>query len=138
MAITDITVTDLALNTESANLNDTGLGQLGKEILVGSDGFNVDCRLYLGRRLVFIFTDQGGTADDITMEAGDRPPSQRADLGTTVVTMAASGTVAICLENGQFLGQGLGFTVGDDEGNIAGKSAGNNTWLLVLALPRDL
>ena len=51
--------------------------------------------------------------------------------------MAASGTKAVAFENGQFLGQGLDWSVGDHENNIAGKSAGNATYLLVLAMPRD-
>ena len=137
MAVTPITVTDLTLNTESADLNDGAFGTLGTQIATGADGFNVDVSGYLDRRLVFIFTDQGAAGDDVTMEAGTRPPSQRADLGGTTITMAASDTKAVAFENGQFLGQGLDWSVGDHENNIAGKSAGNATYLLVLAMPRD-
>tara|TARA_R100000808_G_scaffold6430_3_gene19108 strand:- start:8133 stop:8549 length:417 start_codon:yes stop_codon:yes gene_type:complete len=138
MAITTVTVTDLALNTESGDLNVGALGTLGTEIATGADGFNVDLSGYLDRKIVFVFTDQGGTGDDVTMVAGNRPPSQRADLGTTVITMDASDTRAVSLENAQFLGQGLGWSIGNHENNMAGTSAGDNTFVLVLALPRDL
>ena len=138
MAVTLVTVTDLALNTESGDLNTAALGTLGEEIATGADGFYVDLSGYLDRKIVFVFTDQGGTGDDVTMVAGNRPPSQRADLGTTVISMAASDTVAVCLENAQFLGQGLGWSIGNHEQNMAGTSAGNATYVLVLATPRDL
>ena len=129
MAITTVTVTDLTLNTESADLNTAAFGTLGTLIATGADG---------DKKITFIFTDQGAAGDDITMVAGNRPPSQRADLGTTVISMAASDTVAVCLENAQFLGQGLGWSVGNHEQNMAGTSAGNATYVLVLATPRDL
>jgi hypothetical protein len=137
MAVTAVTVTDLALNTESGDLNTAAtLGKLGTEIATGADGFYVDLSGYLDRKIVFVFTDQGGTGDDVTMIAGNRPPSQRADLGTTVITMAANTTAAVSLENAQFLGDGLTGATGS--GNMAGTSAGDNTYVAVLALPRDL
>ena len=138
MAITTVTVTDLTLNTESADLNTAALGTLGTLIATGADGFNVDLSNFGDKKITFIFTDQGAGGDDVTMVAGNRPPSQRADLGTTVVTMAASDTKAVCLENAQFLGRGLGWSVGNHEQNMAGTSAGNATYVLVLATPRDL
>ena len=138
MAITTVTVTDLTLNTETADLNTGAFGTLGTLIVTGADGFNVDLSTYGDKKITFVFTDQGAAGDDITMVAGNRPPSQRADLGTTVITMAASDTVAACLENAQFLGRGLGWSVGNHEQNMAGTSAGNATYVLVLATPRDL
>ncbi len=139
MAVTPVTVTDLALNTESGDLNTAAtLGKLGTEIATGADGFYVDLSGYLDRKIVFVFTDQGGTGDDVTMVAGNRPPSQRADLGTTVITMAANTTTAVSLENAQFLGEATGFTGATGSGNMAGTSAGDNTYVAVLALPRDL
>ena len=138
MAITTVTVTDLTLNTESADLNAGAFGTLGTLIATGADGFNVDCSNYGDRKLLFIFTDQGAAGDDVTITAGNRPPSQRADLGTTVITMDASDTRAVAFENGQFLGRGLGWSVGNHEQNISGTSAGNASYLLVLATPRDL
>ena len=138
MAITTVTVTDLTLNTESADLNTGAFGTLGTLIATGADGFNVDLSGHLDKKITFIFTDQGAAGNDVTMVAGNRPPSQRADLGTTVVTMAASDTLAVCFENAQFLGRGLGWSVGNHEQNMAGTSAGNATYVLVLATPRDL
>ena len=138
MAITTVTVTDLTLNTESADLNTAAFGTLGTLIATGADGFNVDLSNHLDKKITFIFTDQGAAGNEVTMEAGNRPTSQRADLGTTVVAMAASDTVAVCFENAQFLGRGLGWSVGNHEQNMAGKSAGNATYVLVLATPRDL
>ena len=81
MAITTVTVTDLTLNTESADLNTAAFGTLGTLIVTGA---------------------------------------------------------AVCLENAQFLGQGLGWSIGNHEQNMAGTSAGNATYVLVLATPRDL
>ena len=138
MAITTVTVTDLTLNTESADLNTAAFGTLGTLITAGADGFNVDLSTYGDKKITFIFTDQGAAGDDITMVAGNRPPSQRADLGTTVITMAANTTAAVSLENAQFLGEATGFTGATGSGNMAGTSAGDNTYVAVLALPRDL
>ena len=58
MAITTVTVTDLTLNTESADLNTAAFGTLGTLITAGADGFNVDLSTYGDKKITFIFTDQ--------------------------------------------------------------------------------
>ena len=61
MAITTVTVTDLTLNTESADLNAGAFGTLGTLIATGADGFNVDCSDYGDRKLIFIFKNHSST-----------------------------------------------------------------------------
>ena len=108
MAITTVTVTDLTLNTESADLNTAAFGTLGTLIVTGADGFNVDLSTYGDKKITFIFTDHGAAGDDITMVAGNRPPSQGAVLGTTVISMTASVTVAVILVNTKIFCTGVG------------------------------
>lgn len=126
MAVTTITPTALSLDTATADLSATP----GTLIVTGADGGSIDLgtATYAGRKMLLYLTDTG-TAQDITVTAGDRPPSQRADAGALAVTMAASDVKALVIEIGRFL---------QNDQTILITSAGNSTSrVAAFILPRE-
>ncbi len=100
MAVTTIVPIALTLNTATA---DEGAIS-GTQIVTGADGGSIDLSTvsYLGRRMLINLTDDS-SGDDVTIAAGDRPPSQLADLGALVITIAASDRKTIVIEIARFL-----------------------------------
>lgn len=99
MADVAITPTDLAINAESADILDAD----GVAIADASaNTFAIAAGGLAGGRLLLKFFDDG-SSDTITILAGDRPPSQRVDLGNKTFTMAASDCKYIVIEAGRFL-----------------------------------
>lgn len=127
MAVSAITVVDLALNTASDDLADAD----STAIVTGADGFSVDVSAYAkdagGRKMVFKFVADGG-GDDITITAGDYPPAATSGLGNLTIALAASDVKYVVVELARFL---------HNDGTIKGTCAGNNNKMSVLMLPRE-
>jgi len=79
-----------------------------------------------GDRLLLIF-EADASGDTVTIVAGDRPPAQRADLGTITVVLAASDIRGVCVEAARFL---------QDDGTIRATCTDNGTLAYALILPR--
>ena len=99
MADVAVTPTTLAVNTASADILDAD----GVAIASASaNTFAIAAGGEAGGKLLLKFFDDG-SGDTITILAGDRPPSQRADLGNLTFTMAANDCKYIPVETGRFL-----------------------------------
>ena len=80
-----------------------------------------------GGRLLLKFFDDGST-DTITILAGDRPPSQRVDLGNLTFAMAAADVRYIVIEAGRFL---------QDDGTIRATCTTNGMECKAFTLPAE-
>ncbi len=120
MAITPITLTELTLNTASADLPAAGW----TAIATGADGFSLDMS-GVGAPVVLGFLD-GGAADNITITAGDRPPAQLQGQGNLTITMAASDVKYVTLESGRFE---------QNDSTIKGTAAADATKMIAFLLP---
>jgi len=120
MAVTAVTLTELTLNTASADLPASGW----TAIATGADGFSLDVS-GVGSPVVLGFLD-GGTADTITITAGDRPPAQLQGQGNLAIAMAASDVKYIVLESGRFE---------QNDSTIKGTVAANATKMIAFLLP---
>ena len=112
MADVAITPTTLAINTASADILDAD----GVAIASASaNTFVIAAGGRAGGLLTLKFFDDG-SGDTIVIKAGDRPPSQRVDLGDLSFTMAASDCKYIVIETGRFLQDDgtIHVTCGDD------------------------
>jgi len=113
MAVTEITPTELEINTKSADILDAD----GTVATTPAHGWQINAGGMNGDRLLLkVLADASG--DTVVFTQGVRPPSQRADLGATGteiddggldLTLAASDVRYICVEISRF---------GDDEGHI--------------------
>ena len=121
MAVTAVTLTELTLNTASADLPASGW----TAIATGADGFSLDVS-GVGSPVVLAFIDSGGTADNITITAGDRPPAQLQGQGNLTITMAASDVKYVTLESGRFE---------QNDSTIKGTSAADATKMIAFLLP---
>tara|TARA_R110000824_G_scaffold348601_1_gene535332 strand:+ start:262 stop:636 length:375 start_codon:yes stop_codon:yes gene_type:complete len=122
MAVLNVTLTELTLNTASADLPAAGWDAIAD----GTLGFSVDVS-GVGAPVVLGFLD-GGTADTITITAGDRPPAQLQGQGNLAITMAASDVKYITLESGRFE---------QDDSTIKGTVAANATKMIAFLLPTN-
>lgn len=106
MADVAITPTTLVLNTASADILDTdgvALASTDNEFVIAAGGLG-------GDRLLLKFWDDGSGCT-VTFVQGDRPPSQRAELGATGtdmptgldITLAANDVRYIVVEASRFL-----------------------------------
>jgi len=121
MAVTSVTLTELTLNTASADLPIASWTAISN----GSDGFSLDMT-GVGSPVLIGFSDGGGAADDVTITAGDRPPAQLQGQGNLSITMAASDVKFVTLESGRFE---------QNDSTIKGTVAGNNTTMVAFLLP---
>jgi|TARA_Y100000817_G_scaffold283135_1_gene248864 hypothetical protein len=123
MAVTSVTLTELTLNTASADLPIASWTAISN----GSDGFSLDMT-GVGSPVLIGFSDGGGAADDVTITAGDRPPAQLQGQGNLSITMAASDVKFVTLESGRFE---------QNDSTIKGTVAGNNTTMVAFLLPAN-
>ena len=100
MADVAVTPTTLVLNTVSADILDTDGTAIGAGF--ATDQWAIDAGARSGNQIVLKFWDDGSGCT-ITIKAGDRPPSQRADLGNRSFVMAASDVRQICVEASRFV-----------------------------------
>ena len=121
MAVTSVTLTELTLNTASADLPIASWTAISN----GCDGFSLDMT-GVGSPVLIGFSDGGGAADDVTITAGDRPPAQLQGQGNLSITMAASDVKFVTLESGRFE---------QNDSTIKGTVAGNNTTMVAFLLP---
>ena len=102
MSVTTVTVTKLAINTASADLDDAS----GVVATTPADGWSITPAANglvpadPSRLLLKFVADASG--DTVTIKAGARPPSELADLGDLAITLAASDVKYIWLEYGRF------------------------------------
>ena len=93
MATTAITAELLVLSTRSSDFPYIAGGGTNNAIVATSttDGWVVSppSGIQFDERTLFIFGSDG-TGGTVTLKAGDRYPAQRADLGDTVITLAAN------------------------------------------------
>ena len=120
MAVTAVTLTELTLNTASADLPAAGW----TAIATGADGFSLDMT-GVGAPVLLGFLD-GGAADNITITAGDRPPAQLQGQGNLTITMAASDVRYVTLESGRFE---------QNDSTIKGTIAADATKMIAFLLP---
>ena len=112
MADIAITPTELAINVASADILDAD----GVTIADASaNTFAIAAGGVAGGRLLLKFFDDG-SSDTVVIKSGDRPPSQRVDLGDLSIAMAASDCKYVCVELGRFLQDDgtIRVTCGDD------------------------
>ena len=120
MAVKDVALTQLTLNTTSADLPASGWDAISD----GALGFSLDVS-GVGSPVVLGFLD-GGAADTITITAGDRPPAQLQGQGNLTITMAASDVKYIVLESGRFE---------QNDSTIKGTIAADATKMIAFLLP---
>ena len=120
MAVLNVLLTELTLNTASGDLPAAGWDAIAD----GTLGFSVDVS-GVGSPVVLAFLD-GGTADTITITAGDRPPAQLQGQGNLAITMAASDVKYVTLESGRFE---------QNDSTIKGTVAANATKMIAFLLP---
>jgi len=119
MATTAVALEELTLNTRSSDLPDAS----GTVATTPTDGWVIAAPSRKGLLLLKFLAD--GSGDTVTILAGDRPPSQLADLGNLTVTLAASDVRYIAVELGRFL---------QDDGTIHATctDAGTMCWGILL------
>lgn len=98
MAETDITPTTLVMNTASADIADADAVVPS----VAADGWNVLAGGRNGDRLLLKFVADGSSRT-VTIKAGARPPSSRADLGDLAISLAANDVKYVAVEAARFL-----------------------------------
>lgn len=122
MADVDITPVQQVINTASADLPAAGTA-----ISNASDNTFI---IAVGARhadRITIYFEANGSGDTVTILAGDRPPAQRAGLGTVTITLAASDLKAITLESARFV---------QDDGTIHATCTDDGTLCYAAIAPR--
>lgn len=99
MADVAITPTELAINVASADILDADGVAIAN---AAADTFAIAAGGVAGGRLLLKFFD-GSATDTVVIKAGDRPPSQRVDLGDLSITLEADDCKYIVVETGRFL-----------------------------------
>ena len=105
MAVTAVTAELLVIDTISTDFIHTGSGSLNNIIGNTTDGWEISppSGEILGEKLFLrLVADAGGTVN-VTLKAGNRYPAQRADLGDTVLSLAASDQVFVSIETSRYL-----------------------------------
>ena len=121
MAVTAVTLTELTLNTASADLPVAAW----TAIATGADGFSLDMT-GVGSPVLLGFIDSAGGANNVTITAGDRPPAQLQGQGNLTITMAANDVKYVTLESGRFE---------QNDSTIKGTAAANATKMIAFLLP---
>lgn len=124
MATTAVTPVTLVMNTASADILDGD----GTVATTPADGWVIAAAGLNGDRLLIKMLADG-TGDTVTFLKGDRPPSQRADLGNLAVVLAASDVRYITLEAGRFL---------QNDGTIHATCVDAGTSLKAFIMPKGL
>lgn len=133
MADVAITPVELTINTKSGDILDADGVAIAN---AGANEFVIDGGGIAGARLLIKFFDGGAAGDTVVFTQGDRPPSQRADLGETGteiddggldLTLAADDVRYIVVEAGRFL---------HDDGKIRATCGDNATECLAFLLPK--
>lgn len=111
MSDVDITPVAQTINERSADL-------VGEGTAISSASANVFVIAVAARHAdrITIYFEADGSGDTVTILAGDRPPSQRAGLGTVDIVLAASDLRAVTLESARFVHDdgAIRATCGDD------------------------
>lgn len=99
MPVTNISLTQLALNTASADITDAD----GTVASTPADGWAIamGARAFPEKVILKFLAD--GSGDTVTIKAGDKPPSERAGLGDLAITLAANDVKYIVVESARFL-----------------------------------
>lgn len=98
MADIAVTPTELAINVASADILDAD----GVAIAATANYFAIAAGGKAGNHLLLKFFDDGSSCT-VTILAGDRPPSQRVDLGNLEIALAANDCKYVVIETGRFL-----------------------------------
>ena len=130
MAVTEITPTELVINTPS----DDTLDADGTVATTPADGWQINANGMNGDRLLLKFLADA-TGDTVVFTQGERPPSHRAGLGATGtamptgldVVLAANDVRYICVEISRF---------GDADGHIHAICADAGTSCKAWYLPK--
>lgn len=131
--MSDVAITPVALtmNTMSDDLDDasgTAISNTANTFVIATSASGVAVRDMQGTRLLLKFVADG-SGDTVVIKAGDRPPSQRADLGDLSLVLAASDVRYIAVEAGRFL---------QDDGSIHATCSDTGTKASAFLLPRGL
>ena len=122
MADVAVTPVTLAINVVGADILDaggTGISDASANVFAIAAG-----GVGGGRLLLKFLVD--GTGDTITILAGDRPPSQRVNLGDLDIVLAANDVRQIVVETGRFL---------QDDGTIRATCTDDGTTCHATLLP---
>ena len=119
-----VTPTTLVINAVSADILDAGGTSINT---AATDVFAIAAGGLAGGRLLLKFL-VNGSGDTITIKAGDRPPSQRVDLGDLDIVLAANDVRYICVELGRFL---------QDNGTIRATCTDDGTTCKAFILPNQ-
>lgn len=122
MADVDITPVQQTINTGSIDLVGAGTAissASGNEFAIAAGARHAD--------RITLYFEANGSGDTVTILAGDRPPAQRAGLGTVTLTLAASDVKAITLESARFV---------QDDGAIRATCTDDGTLCYATITPR--
>lgn len=125
MAVTVISVTQLALGTESADILSTD----GVVATTPSDGWTVTPPAGCTFDQLFFRLLADGTGDTFVFTAGDKPPAERAGLGSLSVVMAASDERTIVIEDARHV---------KTAGHVLITCTDTGSKLLVFAMPKGI
>lgn len=106
MAVEPVTAELLTIDTITTDFPIAGSGTLNNLVATTiADGWEIQppAGEILGEKLFLRLVADGGGEVTITLKAGDRYPAQRADLGDTVLTLAASDVVYVVIETSRYL-----------------------------------
>lgn len=122
MATTAVTPAVMVVNTAGDDLPDAS----GTVATTPADGWVIAAMAYPGEFLLLKFLADA-TGDTVVITAGDRPPSQRAGLGTLSIVLAANDVRHIVIEKSRFL---------QDDGTIEAVCTDAGTMCWAFALPK--
>ena len=124
MADRAVTPVELAINVVGADILDAGGVSI---VTAASDVFAIAAGGVGGGRMLLKFLVDA-TGDTITILQGDRPPSQRRDLGDLAIVLAASDVRQIVVETARFL---------QDDGTIRATCTDDGTTCHATLLPDE-
>lgn len=130
MASIAVTPVALAMNTPSADLaaGTSIVSAAANQWVVSAAGSGVQVNDLQGTRLLLRFI--GVATSTVTIHAGDRPPSQRADLGDLTVSLANGQHKFVAIEAARFI---------NANGQIVvSVNTGDTTAMTAFLLPRGL
>jgi hypothetical protein len=122
MADVAITPAQLVMNERSADLValGTAITDAAANVFAIAAGGRHGDRILLG-------FEADASGDTVTILAGDRPPAERAGLGSVTIVLAASDLRVVAVEAARFL---------QDDGSIRATCTDNGTLCFALILPR--
>lgn len=99
MAITNINLTVLELNTASGNLTDSS----GTAASTPADGWEIFLGANHNANRVILQFAAGANADTVTVRKGTKPPAERAGLGDITISLSANQTKFIAVEGARVM-----------------------------------